>query len=292
MSRLPVIVGRLIIIILLQLIVGCSAIRLTYNNADILARYRMSDYVDLTSTQVDQFKQRFAALHQWHREHELPEYVSLLQLAGSRVARGVTAEDVNWAIVSLRMRYRLVASRAAEEAAPIFAGLDAGQLTELEKNFADNIRKFEKDNLEGDARRMRRKHTQKIEDNVTDWTGSLNDQQVQRVGRFVDHYISVLSLRLEDRRRWQRDMLSLLRAERNAASLAPRLAAMFAHPEAARTPKYQEAMNRYEAAIGELIVDLDRMLTPDQRVRAMRRMQRYEEDLAALAARKTASGSP
>lgn len=291
MSRPPVVVRRLLIIISLMTIVGCSAIRITYNNADFLARYRMSDYVDLTATQVDQFKQRFAALHQWHREHELPEYVSLLQLAGSRVARGVTAEDVSWAIGSLRMRYRLVASRAAEEAAPIFAGLDAGQLTELEKNFAESNRKFEKDNLDGDARRMRRKHTQKIEDYISDWTGSLNDQQAQRIGRFVDHYISVLSLRLEDRRRWQRDMLALLRAERNAARLAPRLAAMFAHPEEGRTPNYQEAMNRYEAVIGELVVDLDRMLTPDQRARAVRRMQRYEEDLAALAARKAAPGS-
>lgn len=277
---------RVLITIWLLSLVGCSAVRISYNNAEILARYRASDYVDLTSAQVEEFKLRFTVLHRWHRERELPEYMLLLQSAGGRIAKGVTAEDVSWAIVNLRMHYRLVTSRAAEESASLLAGLDAGQLVDLEKNFIESNVKFEKENLAGDARRMRRKHIQKIEGYVTDWTGTLTDQQLVRISGFVDHYMSVMSLRLEDRRRWQHEMLTLLRTERDPARLAPRLVAMFARPENARTPKYQEAMTRYEAVIGELVVDLDRMLTPEQRARALKRMQGYVDDLAALTGRR------
>lgn len=273
-------------------LVSCGAVRLTYNNADILARFKASDYVDLTATQSEQFKLRFAALHRWHRISELPKYVLLLQDAGDRISRGISADDVNWAIAALCAQYRLVAARAAEEATPVLAGLTPDQLTELEKNFAKSNRKFEKDNLIGDAQRLRRKRAAKIESNIEDWTGPLNGQQQARIDGLIDFYARVLVLRLEDRKHWQQEAMALLRARHTPSQLAPRLAALYSRPEEGRSAEYQAAMGRYEAAIGELVVDIDRMLSPGQRSRAVRRMQAYTEDLMALAGQKTALAAP
>lgn len=283
LSNRPIcLAGTVIGLAMLLMLGACSAVRLTYNNADVLARFRATDYVTFTPVQADQFKARFAALHQWHRAQELPGYVQLLRGAGDRIGKGLSAEDAAWAIDNARSRYRKVAARAALEAAPILITLTADQLQQAEKKMAANNRKYEKDFLEGDPRRLQYKRATQIEGYFRDWLGPLNDRQIERVDRFAEDYGRMQALRLEDRKRTQQQALAILRAERDAGRLGARLAALFSHPEEGRSADYRATLARYEASVATLLVDMDRLLTPEQRLRAQRRAQDYAEDLAAL----------
>lgn len=271
--------GALLVLVML---VGCSALKLSYNNADALARFRLSDYVDLTPAQMEQFKARFAVLHRWHRSQELPAYADLMRKAGGKLALGVHAEDVAWVIANARSRYRRLTARVAADAAPIVASLTSEQLQQIEKKFSDNNRRFVRDYIDGDPRSSRHKRATQLEDYFRDWIGHLSDQQEQRIDRFVDEFGHMQALRLEDRKRTQQEFLALVRAERDPGRLAPRLAALFSNPEAGRSAEFRSAMARYEAEITTLILDMDRMLSPQQRRRAERRALDYAEDFATL----------
>jgi hypothetical protein len=266
----------------LMLLSACSAVRLTYNNADTLARFRVSDYVDFTPAQAEQFKARFAVLHQWHRAQELPAYTQLLRNAGDRIAKGLSVDDVAWAIDNARDRYRKMAARAASDAAPLLATLTPEQLQQMEKRFAENNRKYARDYLEGDARRLQYKRAAQLEDYFRDWIGPLNDRQIERLDRFAEGYGRMQAMRLDDRKRTQQEAMAILRAERDPLRLGSRLAALFAHPDEGRSAEYRSAVARYESEVASLIVDMDRLLTAGQRVRAQRRAISYAEDLAAL----------
>lgn len=266
----------------MALLGACSAIKLTYNNADVLARFRASDYVTFTPAQAEQFKSRFAALHQWHRSQELPAYVQLLRAAGDRLEKGLSRDDVAWAIGNARVRYRRIAARAASDAAPILATLTADQLQQVEKRFAENNRRYAREFLEGDSRRLQYRRAAQLEAYFRDWIGPLSERQTERVDRFADDYGRMQALRLDDRKRTQQEALAILRTERDAGRLGARLAALFSQPEEGRTADYRAAFARYEAGLASLIVDMDRLLTPGQRARAQRRAQDYAEDLAAL----------
>jgi hypothetical protein len=269
---------------------ACSALKLTYNNADVLARYRVSDYVEFTPAQSEQFKLRFATLHRWHRSQELPAYIELARQAGNKIALGLTAEDVTWAISNARSRYRKMTARLAADAAPIVASLTQEQLQQIEKKFSENNRRFAREYLDGDPRSSRHKRATQLEDYFRDWIGHLSNQQEQRIDRFVDEFGHMQALRLEDRKHTQQRFLALARAERDPARLAPRLAALFSNPEAGRTPEFRSAMVHYEAEIAALILDIDRLLSPQQRRRAERRALDYAEDFAILSSSLSAGG--
>lgn len=277
------------VMLVLPTLVACSALKLTYNNADALARFRLSDYVDLTPAQTEQFKTRFAALHRWHRSEELPAYAELMRQAGGKLALGVSAADVAWVISNARSRYRKLTARAAADAAPIVASLSSGQLQQIEKKFSDNNRRFARDYIEADPRSSRHKRAAQLEDYFRDWIGHLSDQQEQRIDRFVDEFGHMQVLRLEDRKRTQQEFLALVRAERDPVRLAPRLAALFSNPEAGRSVQYRSAMARYEAEIVTLILDMDRMLSSQQRRRAEKRALDYAEDFVTLSSTLSAA---
>ena len=127
--------------VLICALAACSAVQLSYNNADVLARFMASDYTDFSSEQSARFKERFAVLHGWHRHQELPVYVQLLRATGEKIERGLTVDDVRWAIEAMRNRYHRVAARAVEEGAPLLASLTSEQHAQLDKRFAENNRK-------------------------------------------------------------------------------------------------------------------------------------------------------
>jgi len=284
MRSTPMLRGVQIAVLSLALLalVGCSTVRFAYNNVDSVIRFMASGYVEFDDVQFAQFKTRLEALHQWHRTRELPVYVALLQTAGGKVAKGVAAEDVSWAVASLRTRYRLLAARAAEDAAPLLAQLSDAQIDGIEKNFAEKNRKFSKDRLEGDERKLRKKRTDRLLGYFSEMTGKLNNVQEARIERFADDFGRMTALRFQDRKRWQGQVVALLRTERKSPQFAAHLAALFARPEDGRSAEYVAATARYESGLAELVVDIDRTLTAEQRVRAVRRMQHYADEFTAL----------
>ncbi len=270
------------LLMLTTLLCGCSAVRFTYNNADLVARYKASEYVEFTPEQVEQFRARFAGFHQWHRSTELPGYIELLKDVGGRVGRGLRQDDVAWAVASTRSLYRRLTAAAARDAGPLLVGLDVEQLQQVEKRFAENNRRFARDNLEGDPRRQHEKRAKQLEDHFREWTGRLTDQQRERIARFADDYGRIRAVRFEDRKHTQQAFLALLRAERDPLRMSQRVAALFSDPDEGRTREYREAMSQFESRLAGLIVDIDRMLTPEQRTRAIQKLQSYSADLVEL----------
>ena len=52
---------------------GCSAMQLTYNQADTLISWRADSYFDFDPTQKHEFHQRLDRLLAWHRREQLPD---------------------------------------------------------------------------------------------------------------------------------------------------------------------------------------------------------------------------
>ena len=85
-----------------SLLTACSLTRVAYNYADSIVPYMASDYLDLDAEQSERLKPLIAQFHEWHRTNELPVYAALLRSASERAAKGLTADDVAWAMDSLR----------------------------------------------------------------------------------------------------------------------------------------------------------------------------------------------
>lgn len=266
------------------LVAGCSGMtRLAYNNADMWLRKVAGDYFDLDATQSDELKGRLRRFHAWHRANELPQYVAFLRIAERRFTRGLTPEDVAWGMTTVRARFRAVAAKAAEEAAPMLSGLSQDQITVLERKLAENNVKYVRENLPADERRRMRVQTRRMVESLRQWTGDLTRDQEARVEGFVRAHDRFAQMRFDDRLRGQREAIALLRKRLPAKELAPRLAQHFTDPDTRRSDDYRREEKRWEADFGRLLAELSGTLSAEQRAHVVKSIESYADDFSILA---------
>ena len=261
---------------------GCSATRMAYDNFGLMSRFMLGRYVDLDSAQTDALKPHIATFHHWHRATELPAYAAVLRSASQRAAKGITAEDVGWGIASFRAHLRTFTARAAVEVAPVLVTLDAAQVAEIEHTFAKNNEKYAREYLASDDTRRRRAQLKRAVARFSEFTGDLSDEQEALIARFLLNHERRAVLRFEDYRRWQRDAIALVRQHRDPQELGRRLADTFVRPELRRSEEFLREDRRWEEDFAQLVVELDRSMSPRQRERVVKRLRDYAEDAVAL----------
>lgn len=270
-------------VVAMLLLAACSAVKFTYNNADTVIRLAAWDYLDLEHAQEDEFKLLIAKYMDWHRREEMPVIAKLAGEALERASRRITVADVAWAIEQGRARYRRASARAAEDASPVLATLNEDQLKGLQKKFTKANATYEKEFLSGDEAKRAKARRKRIVDNIEEWTGDLTDAQEARIDRFVRAHPRSAEFRMAERLRWQAEVMSVLRGNREPAALAMKLAAVFSEPERGRSEEYMRETKRWEADLAQMMVELDAMLTPEQRRRATHRLAGIAKDIRELA---------
>jgi hypothetical protein len=271
----------LLLLFALALLAGCSTLQLAYDNAGRYLYWRATSYLDLNGEGLEALGLSIERFHAWHRARALPEYARLAEEAAGRLAGGLSREDLVWGYDALIAQARRGLRQAAEEAAPVLDGLDAAQLEHLEKRFAADNRRFAREHLRGTPEERRNKRTRRTQERLEDWVGKLAGEQAARVRQYSERAPLVDEMRARERKRLQGDLLALLR-ERRAAEQLPARAERW---ERGRDPAYEAAVAAQRREYFAMLLEIDRMLTPEQRARAVRQVQRYAGDFRRLAAK-------
>ncbi len=269
----------LLALVALALLGGCSATRLMYNNAELFLRWQTGRYLDVHGPQSEELDTRIAAFLAWHRAEALPRYVALVREADARIGRGLSRADLVWGYDSFQKETRAAMRAAAEQAAPLLDRLSDEQLEHLRSRFAEDNRKFAKEQLEGDETERRRRRVKRNVERLEDWLGSLSNAQVERVRRYSERAPLVGEMRDRERRRLQAEFVAILRA-REATRRLPEWAQ---HWDRLREPAFAAAHRANVDALYDMLLELDRSLTPEQRASARARMLEFAADFERLA---------
>jgi hypothetical protein len=261
---------------------ACTALRVAYENADTYLYWRSGAYLDLDHGESQELSARIDDFFAWHRAKELPQYARIADEAAQRLGDGLSQEDLVWGYDSLVAHARQSLRVAAERIAPLLDGLTPQQMAHLEKGFAEDNRKFARENLRGSEKERRRRRAKKVEERLEDWVGNLTHAQVERVRQYSERAPLYDELRDRDRKRLQAEVLDMVR--RHAAQ--KRLPDLVANWDRGREPAYAAASEKARQEYFVLLLDLDRTLTREQRVRAVANLERYAEDFKVLAGRK------
>ena len=76
----------LLILLFCSLMASCGLVKTAYNNAPMLAIWWLDDYFNFTPAQNVALKPALQRLHHWHRQNQLPSYITLLQEVQSSLA--------------------------------------------------------------------------------------------------------------------------------------------------------------------------------------------------------------
>jgi len=280
------------LLLLVALVAGCSALRLTYRQADALLAWRANEYFDLNPLQRHDLDVRLERLLAWHRYEQLPDYAVFTRAAIARVQQSLNRDDVVWLIEGVKARYRVIVNRGSGDAAAMLATLEPEQINALQKQWHKVNRKFANQNeLDGSVEERKRARLKKTLDRIQDWTGGLTYAQEQKIAALLDAIPLIEHLRHADRIRRQQEFLQLLEMRANPQEFRPKLRAWLLDWESGRAPAYARLSGEVYAKRIEFYLAVDKLLTPGQRQIVLHRLQEYADDFHALAEKPQRAGS-
>jgi hypothetical protein len=263
------------------LLSSCSAIRVAYNNADLYLRWQANSYFGFEDEQDEELHARVAAFTAWHRKNALPDYVRVADEAARRLERGLSRQDLVWGYDSFQAQVRVSLRAAAAEIAPLLDRLGPEQLARLERRIAEENRKFARDYLSGTVEERRKRRLKRNLERLEDWFGPLGDAQAERVRRYSERAPLTDQLRDRERKRLQAGFVEIVRARQAVA----RLPDYAAHWDRGRDPEYAAALRTQQAEYFDMLLDLDKTLSPAQRAAGVERLREYAADFRQLAQR-------
>jgi hypothetical protein len=258
---------------------GCSTARVFYDNADIYLKWKVSSYLALDDADVAELDDRVDDFIAWHRAHALPQYAAIGDETARRLSRGLSREDLVWGYDSAMAQARESARAAAEKIAPLLDRLTPAQIAHLEREFADDNRRFARQYLRGGEPERRRRRVERNVERLEDWVGGLSKAQIGRVTLYSERAPLLEEFRERDRRRLQGELLAIVRARQSQKRL-PDAAARW---DAGREPAYAAALEASRREYFAMLLDIDRSLSAEQRTRALRVVKRWTEDFRKLA---------
>jgi len=270
--------------IALLVMAGCGAALLGYHIAPQLVYHWLDGYVDFTVAQRDPMRAELERIHAWHRQHELPRYIGLLQ-----TLQGLAAEDMNPARVcevatEIRERYRVLAQQFEPVIVRLSPTVTPEQLRHLRRRFDERNRKWRRDWLDGTQAQRNEHRLKRLEDRAETFYGSLNSAQDGVLENYIGRSVFDPDFSHAETRRRQDDAIATLDhiGRLEEPDRQREVAAYFDRFWRGGAPSYQDYLEHLTAGTCGLIADLHNSATPGQRRRAVIRLGEYLERLEAL----------
>jgi len=222
------------------------------------------------------------ALHDWHRKVEMPRYVQFLDEVIAKTSDGLTREEVQWMLHEGEVAVERVGQKLAPDSSALLTSLTAEQINHCESEMQKGSQeRFERLELpEQDYVNFRLKRAKK---NLNTWLGSYNDTQLGEFERFVRKN------RPEELRRQKLNLQSraaLLAALRNHAdrpTIETILYNWLTKQQSSPTDEDQRAEARNREDFIDLVLGVDRAMSPQQRQHLLKELRSLRTDLYEIA---------
>ena len=260
---------------------GCSGVRLAYDNADLFIRWRMLQFLDVHGEQADELDERITRFMRWHRANALPKYARDADEGAQRLSRGLTRADLAWGYDVFTGHGREAMHAAAEQMAPLLDRLTPEQVRHIEQRIDEENRKFAREHLRGSERERREKRAQRIVTRLEDWLGTLSKAQIEAVRQYSARAPLNADARDRDNKRIQAEIVAVIRARESRKRLAETVISTDKRRDPAFAAVRQASLDEFYT----LLLEIERLATPEQRARVISELRRYAEEFRGLAAR-------
>lgn len=274
------------VIALLWLLTGCSALRVAYDTGPTLAWWWIDGYGDFTGEQATRVKDGIRQWFGWHRTTQLPEYAGWLAGTRAKIGDSITPAQVCRVWDESRRLLDPAIDKGVLTAAAWVPGLTEAQFRHIEKRYAKAIDEMRSNFLQTDPVERHEAAMKRTLERVEMIYGSVDEAQRKLVSDGIRASPFDAQAWLNERLRRQRDTLQTLRrlvAEKaDNDRVVAALRALAERTERSADPvyrAYQLKLVDYNCAFGARIHNA---MSPAQRQAARDRLKGWEDDLRAL----------
>ena len=267
---------------------ACGLVKLGYRHGDTVGLFWINRYLDLSSAQEDFVKPRLHELLVWHRTTQLPDYASFASTLQQKASQPIGAAEIAAIGTQARRRVTTSVDHALPAMADLALQLTPDNLRTMARKFDDDDDKWRREFMKGDLERQQKARYEKTLERAEEWYGRFSDDQRQRIRALSDARPLDPAIVLAERQRREQDLLALLtKVERDKPPKEAVAAAMKAYAdrfEENPDPDRRAFLDALRKATEEMDAAIHNLTTPQQRSRAVAKLQDWIDDFRSLAA--------
>lgn len=266
--------------------ISCSLVKTAYNNAPALIAWRLDDYFNFSEAQKAKLKPALQELHAWHRKHELPRYVSLLNEINNDLTHDVSAQIACQRIESIKSN----AQALQKEFIPIIVNvgetLTDKQLQHFQQKLEKRNEEWKEEWWQETAEEQREVRLEKSKDFAEKIYGDLNEKQINILKQSIAKNNFDPALVYSEILRRDEDALNILKALRNPAlsteEKSQLVRAGFERMQNSPNLAYQAHIDNITQQSCETIASLHASTNAKQRLHAQQWVDDYKTQFTTL----------
>jgi hypothetical protein len=242
----------------------------------------LDGYFDVSDQQAPELKRGLREVLAWHKTTELPAIVALLNDVEQHLEKPITGDQMCGWFTRFEPRINAVLDRTAVMAAPILARLTPQQLTYFDKAIAEKNKEWREKWLDPQADDLLDARLERAIENLERVYGSVSREQTQAVKARLAADPFDFERSWQNRLRYQTAFRGWLVAYQGRALATPE----------AKQAAIQSLQGLWRAAADwrledriqtcQLLADFHGLMTPAQRLNAVKTYQGYQKDLQSL----------
>lgn len=277
-----IIAKRVVTLCLCLTLLGCSALKLLYNQLPTVSYWWLDGYFDVNDQQASNLKLGLRDVLAWHKANELPAITALLSDVERQLERPITGTQMCGWFTRFEPRVNAVLDRTAVMAAPILVTLTAEQLRHFDKAVAEKNAEWREKWLDASHEDLMESRLERAVQNLERVYGPISRQQTEAVRARLAKDAYDFEQDWQKRLRNQAAFRGWLAAYRGRAldtSEAKQAAAQSLQAvwRAAAEWRIEERQQ-----ICQLLADFHSLMTPAQWAQAVKTYQGYQKDLQSL----------
>ncbi len=266
----------------LILVFGCGP-GFIYPHLDWLIPWYIDDYISLNSDQSSMLKSRLMQQLDWHCRTQLSAYAEYLRdIAADFEKSAITYTSLESHFARLLKHWRDLMRQIAPDVADILITATDDQIEELFSNLEKENQELRAEYLDPPADKLLEIRRKKMIKRLDYWISSLTEEQKLAVRDWNLQLQPLSEEWLQNRERFQADLRHLLARRADTNDFREKLSEMIIYPERSRSPEYQEKLEHNKVVTLKFIVAIDRLMTPGQRKKLVRRLNSLAKDFDRL----------
>ncbi len=257
---------RLLMVILIISISGCSRIKITYQQLDWLIPYYVDSYISLTTQQNQYLDSQLQSVLQWHCNGQLEEYAKLLRLTEQRLQSGaMTREQFVQFADQFKQYWQLIMRQLNPAVVTILLQADQQQLKGLFSQLDEDNREWYEDYRQLSQSELDDDYFETMHEMLEFWIGSVNERQAIEIQSWVKEFKPLGETGYIMRRIWQLRLQELTRNREDKKAFKAGIEQLFIHPRQIRTKDYQKLLDHNQKVTIDLMVIISRSMNDDQK---------------------------
>lgn len=207
---MPMLQTRALLIISFILLVSACSLKTIYNRLDSLIPSYVEGMVSLDDVLEAKVEQRAGALVSWHRNTQLSQYADLLREFQLDLQSPLNEEIVLQHMLTIQLFWQSLEVELNNEMAELLPFLNEEQQEELFESIEEKNEDYYDEYVDLYKSERIDQYIETTMETYDNWLGYLSKEQERAIENAVAELSSGASLRLDQRRLWQRSIQDIL----------------------------------------------------------------------------------